>query len=201
MNKENKQGTPASIGGLTSLPENIFQGLSNLYSLGLGGFQLNSLPPGIFRGLSLLTLSLTGTRLSSLPTNIFHNLDGRAYLAIYLNNNRFSSLPADLFRTRAGNTFFYLCNNQISTLPENIGSKIFRQMRLAGNPISVNASERQRLEQIHGVVEKAYKDRIWKCPFRQMTQCNSVCAIPHRVDWAKEWKTYLYPISGYPINE
>ena len=59
----------------TSLPEDVFDGLSNLVGLDLYGNKLTSLPENIFDGLSnLRDLSLHRTDLRSLPEDVFDGL-------------------------------------------------------------------------------------------------------------------------------
>ena len=61
-------------GGLTTLPADLFQGLPALRSLSLNDNQLRTLPIGIFSGLSLEHLTLTGNPWVSLPTNILNEM-------------------------------------------------------------------------------------------------------------------------------
>ena len=63
-----------AAGGLTTLPADLFQGLPALRSLSLNDNQLRTLPIGIFSGLSLEHLTLTGNPWVSLPTNILNEM-------------------------------------------------------------------------------------------------------------------------------
>ena len=63
-----------AAGGLTTLPADLFQGLPALRSLSLNNNQLRTLPIGIFSGLSLEHLTLTGNPWVSLPTNILNEM-------------------------------------------------------------------------------------------------------------------------------
>ena len=77
---------------LSSLPEGIFQGLSNVWTLHLWGNNLSSLPEGIFQGLSnLQRLFLEDNNLSSLPEGIFQGLSNLQRL--YLHDNNLSCMP------------------------------------------------------------------------------------------------------------
>ena len=69
-------GNNLSFGGLKTLPADLFQGLPALRSLRLTNNQLRTLPIGIFQGLSLSNLTLTGNPWVSFPTNIFEELVG-----------------------------------------------------------------------------------------------------------------------------
>ena len=64
------------FGGLKTLPADLFQGLPALRSLSLTNNQLRTLPIGIFSGLSLSGLALSGNPWVSFPTNIFEELVG-----------------------------------------------------------------------------------------------------------------------------
>ena len=69
-------GNTFIFGGLKTLPADLFQGLPALRSLSLSNNQLRTLPIGIFEGLSLTGLTLTGNPWVSFPTNIFEELVG-----------------------------------------------------------------------------------------------------------------------------
>ena len=63
-----------NIGGLTTLPADLFQGLPALRTLSLTNNQLRTLPIGIFSGLSLEHLTLTGNPWVSFPANILNEM-------------------------------------------------------------------------------------------------------------------------------
>ena len=85
---------------LLTLQPGDFRGL-RLQALTLTGNGLQSLPEGIFRGLSSLqTLSLNNNQLTSLPVNVFDGVrstDGARLQTLYLNNNRLTTLPRGIF--------------------------------------------------------------------------------------------------------
>ena len=66
----------SDFGGLTTLPADLFQDLPALRNLNLTNNQLRTLPIGIFQGLSLTGLTLSGNPWVSFPTNIFEELVG-----------------------------------------------------------------------------------------------------------------------------
>ena len=66
----------SNLGGLTTLPADLFQGLPALRSLRLTNNQLRTLPIGIFQGLFLSDITLSGNPWVSFPTNIFEELVG-----------------------------------------------------------------------------------------------------------------------------
>ena len=63
-----------NFGGLTTLPADLFQGLPALRTLSLKNNQLPTLPIGIFQGLSLTSLVLTGNPWVSFPANILNEM-------------------------------------------------------------------------------------------------------------------------------
>ena len=117
------------------LPEDLLAGLSSLRSLGLNGLRQTSLPPDIFSGLSSLRrLHLSTNRLTSLPEDLFAGLSSLAEL--YLNGNRLTSLPAGLFVGLSALEKLYLHENQLTSLPERIfvGLSSLRTLWLTRNP-------------------------------------------------------------------
>ena len=95
------RGLTLTDNGLQSLPEGIFNGLSSLQSLFLNNNQLTSLPANIFDGVrstdgaTLQSLFLHNNRLTTLPQGIFNGLSSVEDLN--LNENPFTSLPGRLF--------------------------------------------------------------------------------------------------------
>lgn len=66
---------------LTSLPEKVFQGLSNLRELHLSGNKLEKLEPGLFHGLTNLeVLKLKGCGLESIKPAAFKDLTNLRHL-------------------------------------------------------------------------------------------------------------------------
>ena len=107
----------------TSLPKDIFDGLTKLTFIEIGrNDQLSSLPDGIFDDLIELThLHLyDNRRLSSLPESI---LDGLTKLThLNLDGNSLTSLPSDLFSGLTALDTLRLYDNQLSSLPDGIFS-------------------------------------------------------------------------------
>ena len=78
--------------GSSTLPEDIFKGLTSLKVLILGSNRLTTLPAGIFAGLpSLKWLDLQDNQFTSLPATIFEGLSSLEWLN--LGGNNFNSLP------------------------------------------------------------------------------------------------------------
>ena len=112
-----------SYNDFTSLPKDIFDGLTKLTFLELGrNDQLSSLPDGIFDDLIKLThLHLyDNRRLSSLPESIFDGLIKLTHLN--LDGNSLTSLPSDLFSGLTALDTLRLYDNQLSSLPDGIFS-------------------------------------------------------------------------------
>ena len=90
---------------LTTIPRNIFYGLSKLENLLLFSNKLTVLEAGVFSGLnSLQGLSLSNNRLSSLPDGIFSGLTSLERLN--LSGNTVDPLPVDIGLEAAGSGTF-----------------------------------------------------------------------------------------------
>ena len=107
---------PGWGGQISSLPADVFSGLTSLTTLILPANKLSSLPAGLFTGLSSLEhISLWQNQLSSLPAGIFTSLT--SLTAIDFKSNQISSLPADVFSGLSSLTTIRLGSNQLSSLP------------------------------------------------------------------------------------
>lgn len=97
---EDAESTRRSSGSrnvITSLKEDDFAGLDNLYWMDLGSNAISRLPPGVFAGLSNLgRLRLVDNGLAELPPGIFSGLSRLQYLNVGY-QNRLSTLPPDVF--------------------------------------------------------------------------------------------------------
>ena len=81
---------------LTALPEDVFDGLVSLQILVLGANQIRALPEDVFDGLTSLTdLRLHNNQLAALPEDVFDGLASLENLALSVNN--ISELHKDLF--------------------------------------------------------------------------------------------------------
>jgi len=90
---------------LTTIPRNVFYGLSKLETLLLSSNKLTVLEAGAFSGPnSLRNLNLSDNRLSSLPDGIFSGLSSLEYLN--LSGNNIDPLPVDIGLEAAGNGAF-----------------------------------------------------------------------------------------------
>ena len=122
---------------LSSLPQGIFQGLSNLQGLNLNRNNLSSLPQGIFQGLSnLQTLSLADNNLSSLPQGIFQGLSNLQ--GLFLDENNLSSLPQGIFQGLSNLQRLSLGGNNLTSLPQGIfqGLSNLQRLSLGGNNLT-----------------------------------------------------------------
>ena len=122
---------------LTSLSAGAFNGLPALERLVLGANPLSALPAEVFDGLSSLWfLDLEETRLSSLPAGVFDGLS--ALEELNLEANRLSALPAGVFGGLSSLTELTLMANQLTSLPEDVfdGLSSLTTLRLDQNRLS-----------------------------------------------------------------
>ena len=141
---------------LTTLPDNVFSGLSSLEQLYLGpyayiptgkggssywrsGSHLTSISADAFSGLSKLKhLSITNNSLTSLPEDVFDGLSNLVGISLYNNilyNNSLTSLPEDVFDGLSNLKYLSLYRSQLSSLPEDVfdGLSNLEELGLAGN--------------------------------------------------------------------
>ena len=85
---------------LTTLPDSLFYGLSNLRFVSLDSNSVSTLPDSLFYGLSSLeTLSLSGNMLSALPDSLFYGLSSLGHLDVSNNTGAPFTLTLMLERT------------------------------------------------------------------------------------------------------
>ena len=122
---------------MTTLPAGVFDGLSSLPELNLGGQQLSTLPAGVFDGLdSLRQMDLSDNQLSTLPRAVF---DGLPELRVLdLSANQLSTLPRGVFSTDNNGpklSSLFLNQNQFSTLPDGVFEGVeLEKLELHDNP-------------------------------------------------------------------
>ena len=122
---------------LTSLPAGVFSGLTSLQELTLDNNQLTTLPAGLFVGLNgLQTLTLSNNRLTALPEYLFVGLTGLR--ALTLHDNRLTALPEGLFNGLTGLQTLNLGNNRLTALPEDLfdGLGPLESLELGGNRLT-----------------------------------------------------------------
>lgn len=103
------------------LPLHVFDHLSNLLTLELGGNQMNHLEVGIFRNLSRLSrLNLWGNNLQNLTQDVFIGLSGLQFLD--LSSNKLTSVSADLFAKMPQLRELTMPSNNFSSLPDGLFS-------------------------------------------------------------------------------
>ena len=108
---------------LTTLDEDIFNDLTSLTSLGLSESSLTELPSGIFSSLTQLTaLGLNNNTLTELPSGIFSSLTNLT--ALSLNNNALTELPSGIFSSLTNLTALSLNNNALTELLPGIFSSL-----------------------------------------------------------------------------
>jgi Leucine-rich repeat (LRR) protein len=122
---------------LTTVPTNIFNGLSDLQALDLSRNHLLTLPAGAFNGLTELTdLDLFDCNLTTLPAGLFNGLTNLQDLDI--SSNQLTTLPAQLFNGLTNLTYLYINYNALSTLPAGLfnGLTNLERIRLNDNELT-----------------------------------------------------------------
>ena len=122
---------------LTTLPVGIFDNLARLQELNLYGNQLTTLPVGIFDDLARLQiLNLRQNQLTTLPAGVF---DGLARLQdLRLNENQLTELPVSVFAGLGSLQILNLDGNQLTGLPVGIFDDLrsLQELNLYGNQLT-----------------------------------------------------------------
>ena len=99
---------------ISSLPIDIFSGMTSLKIIHLNDNQLSSLPERLFKGLPLQEVYLHDNQLKSLPVGLFKGLSDLNYISLL--HNQLKSLPKGIFKNLPGLKKIDLKNNQFSSL-------------------------------------------------------------------------------------
>ena len=124
-------------GNFRSLPEGVFDSLTDIIDLWVLSPELSSLPAGAFDHLTALrTLKVAGPQLGSLPTGVFDELTKLEEL--HLTNTRLTGLPNGTFHRLTALTELRLGSNQLRSLPSGIlgGLTTLRELDLGNNQLS-----------------------------------------------------------------
>ena len=122
---------------LTSLPDGLFDDLSNVTTMEWIDLNLSTLPPGVFDSfVNLTTLVMEARSLSSLPAGVFDNLTNLTYLGFHA--LQLSSLPADPFDNLANLTILDFHTGQLTSLPDELFSGLtsLTTLGLSGNAVN-----------------------------------------------------------------
>ena len=119
---------------LTSVPVNLFTGLTQLQDLDLEFNEITALPTRIFDGLNLRFLGLEANRLTNLQAGLFDSVG--ISLTLDISHNRITTLGGGVFARLEDVVFLDPANNQLQSLPAGIfsGLSSMRQLFLEVNP-------------------------------------------------------------------
>ena len=132
-----------STAELVELPDGVFDGLSNLREMRMGGGDLGSdsvsteLAEDVFDGLSnLRVLRMGSNSFTELPEDVFDGLSNLELLS--LGSNDLTELPEDLFDGLSNLEILGLSSNDLSELPDGVfeGLANLRSLNLAYNDLS-----------------------------------------------------------------
>ena len=121
---------------LTTLPEDVFDGLSSLQTLNLFFNSLTTLPEDLFDGLSnLQDLRLDHNSLTTLPADVFDGLSSLQDL--WLDRNSLTALPGDVFDGLSSLQDLDLYSNSLTALPGDVfdGLSSLQDLRLDQNSL------------------------------------------------------------------
>ena len=121
---------------ISTLPTEVFSGLSNLKELNLVANKLTTIPKEAFSGLSKLeTLDLGGNELTELPKEVFSGLSNLKELK--LESNKLTELPKEVFSGLSKLEGLYLQDNKLTELPKEVFSGLskLKQLILFDNPL------------------------------------------------------------------
>jgi hypothetical protein len=119
LTRRSRRGLVLSYNMLTTLPETLFNGLTNLQSFSVPDNAISVLPAGIFDPLTSLSgLYLYNNTISVLPAGIFDKLTLLSTLDLF--GNAISVLPAGIFDKLTLLSTLSLFANTISVLPAGI---------------------------------------------------------------------------------
>ncbi|NEZ48185.1 DUF1533 domain-containing protein [Clostridium botulinum] len=120
---------------LQSLDEHIFDKLTKLEYLTMDSNKLRRLPENIFSKLvNLKTIGFTGNQLQELPDNLFHN--NNKLEELYLGNNKLKALPKSL-STLPNLKSLYLEDNELTLVPIEFKKfKNLEKLNISNNKIT-----------------------------------------------------------------
>jgi Leucine-rich repeat (LRR) protein len=120
-----------------TLPENIFQGLTNLTLLELGGNDIITLPENLIQSLRNLDhINLSYNKIDNLPEQFFQGLTKLKHLD--LRKNKLESLPENIFQGLIKLEILNLSQNELTELPEMVfqGLTSLKNLQLDRNKLT-----------------------------------------------------------------
>ena len=120
-----------------TLPENIFQGLTNLTLLELGGNDIITLPENLIQSLiNLDHINLSYNKIDNLPEQFFQGLTKLKHLD--LRKNKLESLPENIFQGLIKLEILNLSQNELTELPEMVfqGLTSLKNLQLDRNKLT-----------------------------------------------------------------
>ncbi len=111
-----------------TLPEGVFDELTALTNLYLGGNALTTLPEGVDGLTALIELHLNDNAFTTLPAGVFDELT--ALESLHLNDNALTTLPEGVFDELTALRSLHLNDNAFTTLPAGIFDELTAMIRL-----------------------------------------------------------------------
>ena len=160
---------------IESIPEGVFDNMTNLTVLYIAGNKFNSLPENIFKNNSnLLELDLASNSIQNLSSKTFEPL--KELTILDLSSSGYQSLPEDLLKYNTNLQEIYLYDNELKSIPENFfaDKKYLRDVHLTGNMLTKlpdSLSKCRRLNKLW-----AYENKIKEIP-ESLTNLKHLCNI------------------------
>lgn len=160
---------------IESIPEGLFDNMTNLTVLYIAGNKLSSLPEDIFKNNSnLLELDLASNSIQNLSSKTFEPL--KELNILDLSSSGYQSLPEDLLKYNSNLQEIYLYDNELKTIPENFfaDKRYLRDVHLNGNMLTklpASLSGCKRLNKLW-----AYENKITEIP-EGLTNLRHLCNI------------------------
>ncbi|KAM7448363.1 hypothetical protein ABFA07_003528 [Porites harrisoni] len=123
--------------GLSNIPQNAFQGLSNLKEINIQSNPLTSIAGNAFQGVAKLNiLILSRNNLSQVTADSFKGLT--AVTKMYLEYNDFAMFPDGLFEDTFSLQYLKIGNNKLTAISANLFNKLSNLvlLSLSNNKIS-----------------------------------------------------------------
>lgn len=159
---------------LTSLNPNWFRFSVNIHKIYLKDNLIEEIPSYAFRYIqedSFTSVVLTHNKISRIHSKAFGNF--RRYGAFWLSNNLIQQIPEDMFISSEHNFELHLNSNQLSHISETTLETLSRSCKLINvrnNPLACSAIRNLRIH-LHDIIEKDSDNQTTNIKFDDSGRC------------------------------